>query len=519
MRANMNPTSMSTIYTDSTSNGSFDNLQERGSDSHNQFRNQSSQASFKHNFPKAGHEWTVDATYNKGRNENNNTITSDYFDLPGNTFNRTYVQQQFGSGNNENLIVQTDYSNPLTDKSKLELGARTSIRKVNSGTDYYFVDGNGFKVPITAQNIIYNSRDQIYAAYATYSSKVKNFGYQLGLRAESSKYEGELVNKAETFDIDFPISLFPSVFLSQKINDNSDLQLNYSRRINRPGFWQLFPFVDISDSLNISHGNPALKPEFTNSFELSYSKTFKNRDNFIASIYFKNTNNLITRFLQPEYVDAYKDTMLVSSYVNANKSYVSGLELTGRNKITKFWDLTSNFNLFTAKINLDNQPDPDQFVSYFIKINNSIKLPKNFSLQISGDYQSKIISSPGGNGGGFGGGGGRGGYGGGGMFGGGGMSASQGFIRPNYGVDAAIRFDFLKEKRASLSLNVNDIFRTRKYDAHTESSFFTQDAQRRRDAQVLRLNFNWRFGKFDANLFKRKNTKADSNVNMDMGNF
>jgi outer membrane receptor protein involved in Fe transport len=519
MRANMNPTSMSSIYTDSTSNGSFDNLQERGSDSHNQFRNQSSQASFKHNFPKAGHEWTVDATYNKGRNENNNTITSDYFDLPGNTFNRTYVQQQFGSGNNENLIVQTDYSNPLTDKSKLELGARTSIRKVNSGTDYYFVDGNGFKVPITAQNIIYNSRDQIYAAYATYSSKVKNFGYQLGLRAESSKYEGELVNKAETFDIDFPISLFPSVFLSQKINDNSDLQLNYSRRINRPGFWQLFPFVDISDSLNISHGNPALKPEFTNSFELSYSKTFKNRDNFIASIYFKNTNNLITRFLQPEYVDAYKDTMLVSSYVNANKSYVSGLELTGRNKITKFWDLTSNFNLFTAKINLDNQPDPDQFVSYFIKINNSIKLPKNFSLQISGDYQSKIISSPGGNGGGFGGGGGRGGYGGGGMFGGGGMSASQGFIRPNYGVDAAIRFDFLKEKRASLSLNVNDIFRTRKYDAHTESSFFTQDAQRRRDAQVLRLNFNWRFGKFDANLFKRKNTKADSNVNMDMGNF
>jgi outer membrane receptor protein involved in Fe transport len=282
----------------------------------------------------------------------------------------------------------------------------------------------------------------------------------------------------------------------------------------------LFPFVDISDSLNISHGNPALKPEFTNSFELSYSKTFKNRDNFIASIYFKNTNNLITRFLQPEYVDAYQDTMLVSSYVNANKSYVSGLELTSRNKITKFWDLTSNFNLFTAKINLDNQPDPDQFVSYFIKINNSIRLPKNFSLQISGDYQSKIISSPGGNGGGFGGGGSRGGYGGGmgGMFGGG-MSASQGYIRPNYGVDAAIRFDFLKEKRASLSLNVNDIFRTRKYDAHTASSFFIQDAQRRRDAQVLRLNFNWRFGKFDANLFKRKNTKADSNVNMDMGNF
>lgn len=517
MRANMKPNSMSSIYADTTSNGSYDNLQERETNSRNQFRNMSSQASFKHNFPKAGHEWTFDVTYNQGKNQNTNFITSNYFDLPAKVFNRTYLQQQSGRGNNDNLIVQTDYSNPLTDKSKLEFGARASIRQVNNATDYFFVDGNGFKIPIIAQNIIYNSNDRVYAAYGTYSSKIKNFGYQLGLRAESSKYEGVLMNKGETFNINFPISLFPSVFLSQKINDNNDLQLNYSRRINRPGFWQLFPFVDISDSLNISRGNAGLRPEFTNSVELSYSKTFKNRDNFITSLYFKNTNNLITRFLQPEYVQAYDSVMPVSSYINANRSYVTGLELTGRNKITKFWDLTSNFNLFTAKINLDNQqPNPDQFVSYFIKVSNSLRLPKNFSLQVSADYQSKIISSPGGNGGG--GSSGRGGGGGGGMFGGS-LSAAQGFIRPYYGLDAAIRFEFLKEKRASISLNMNDILRTRKYNAHTQSAFFIQDAWRRRDPQVLRLNFNWRFGKFDANLFKRKNTKAESNVNSDTGNF
>ena len=97
------------------------------------------------------------------------------------------------------------------------------------------------------------------------------------------------------------------------------------------------------------------------------------------------------------------------------------------------------------------------------------------------------------------------------------MSASQGFIRPNFGVDAAIRFDFLKENRASLSLNINDIFRTRLYKAYTESSFFIQDSERRRDPQVFRLNFNWRFGKFDASLFKRKDTKAENNINMDGG--
>ena len=126
-----------------------------------------------------------------------------------------------------------------------------------------------------------------------------------------------------------------------------------------------------------------------------------------------------------------------------------------------------------------------------------------------------MISSPGGTGGG----GGRGGFGGGGMFGGGGISAAQGYVRPMYGVDAGIRFEFLKEKRASINLNVNDIFRTRKYDAHSESQYFTQDSERIRDQQVFRLNFNWRFGKFDANLFKRKATKGGDNVNMENTNF
>ena len=514
MKANMDPNASSYIYTDSTSNGSYDDLQKRETNSDNHFRNTSSQVSFKHNFPKAGHEWTVDATYNKGKNENNALINSNYYNLPGEAFTHTYIQQQLGNANNENLILQTDYSNPLSDKSKFELGARASIRKTNSGTGIYAVD-NSFKVLDTLQSIEFDSKDEVYATYATYTNRFKKLGYQIGLRAESSVYEGN--NKGQKFNTDYPISLFPSLFLSQKLNDNTDLQLNYSRRINRPGFWQLFPFVDISDSLNISHGNPALKPEFTNSIELTYSKTFKNRDNFIASVYFKNTNNLITRYLQPEYVKAYDSVMPVSTYINANKSYVTGLELIGKNKITKFWDLTSNLNLFTSKIDLENQPDPDQFPSYFIKINNNIRLPKNFSLQVSGDYQSKIISSPGGNAGGRGGGG----YGGGmgGMFGGGALSAAQGYIRPNYGVDAAIRFEFLKDKKASISLNVNDIFKTRKYDSYTETAFFIQDSQRWRDAQMFRLNFNWRFGKFDANLFKRKDTKAEGNLNMDTGNF
>jgi len=487
-------TNMDTIVTE---------FQRRLSNSDFNFRNKGAQLSFKHNFPKSGHEWTADVTYNKSRNENNGLITTDYMNSDMQPFKSRYSQTQTGSGTNENVTLQTDYANPLSANAKIEFGARAQLRKTNNL--------NNILIAGKANTTLYNSTDNVYAAYTTFSNRIKNFGYQLGLRLESSDYEGNLPLKAQTFNIEFPISLFPSVFLSQKLGEFDDLQFNYSRRINRPNFFQLFPFVDYSDSLNISRGNPELQPEFTNSFELSYSKIFKNRDNFLASVYFKHTNNLITRLQTYEYDTIVKDDIFINTFENANSSYITGLELTSRNKITKFWDLTANANLFTSKIDLTNQPDPDQFVSYFFKLNNNIKLPKNFSLQLSGDYQSKIISSPGGGGrGGFGGGGGG--------FMGGPSSAAQGFIRPNYGVDAALRFEFMKNKVASLSLNVNDIFRTRLFDQYTETPYSIQNAQRRRDPQVFRLNFNYRFGKMDATLFKRKNTKSEGNVDMSGGN-
>lgn len=517
-RGNMRPTSERELSTLIKSTELFST---RNSEGKNLFKNYGAQTSYKHNFPKTGHELTADVTYNEGRNSNNSHINSNYFTMPGRQFINDSTEIQSGSNNNDNLIVQTDYVNPLNDNSKLELGGRTSIRNVKSLTSYYSLQDDGsLKVN---QYLNYNSRDQVYAAYANYSSRIKNFGYQLGLRVESSSYEGVLPDTKEEFNIDFPISLFPSVFLSEKLSDHDDLQFNYSRRINRPGFWQLFPFYDITDPLNVTRGNANLKPEFTHSFELSYSKTFKNRDNFLASFYFKNTTDLITRTQALEFVPALDSTQWVLSFTNANNSYVTGLELISRNKITRWWEVIANANLFTSKIDLKDQEDPDQFLSYNAELNNTFRLPKNFSIQLSGEYDSKRLvvaggsSNGGGGGGGFGGGGGGGrGFGGGG-FGGGGNTAAQGYIRPQFDVDAAIRFDFLKERAASIALSVNDLFKTRKFDSHSEADGFYQDILRIRDQQVFRLNFSWRFGKFDASLFKRKNTKAENEGGVDAG--
>ncbi|MBK5269409.1 MAG: TonB-dependent receptor family protein, partial [Bacteroidia bacterium] len=416
----------------------------------------------------------------------------------------------------KNFTFQSDFVNPLTDKSKMEMGIRAEFNNNTSTNAFYIIEPISGKLILQpASQVDYKSNDRVLAAYTTFSNKIKDFGYQLGLRAESSKYNGELTRTNENFNINYAISFFPSVFLSQKFKNDQELQLNYTRRINRPNFWQLTPFTDSSDFLNLSKGNPGLKPEFTNSMELSYQKIFKNRDNFLGSIYYKNTNDLITRYQELQTEPTTGKDQIINTYINASSSYVTGLELTMKNNITKWWELTNNFNLFTSKISIKDSsiPKQDQFASWFYKINNNIKLSKKLTFQLSGSYQSKTILPPGGSGGG-----GREGRG---SFSGFGQSSSaQGYVRPVYYVDAALRYTFLKENRGSLSVNMNDIFRTRVSDVHSESPYFIQDVLRRRDAQIVRVNFSWRFGKFDNSLFKRKNNRqeADPNGGIDMGN-
>ena len=301
--------------------------------------------------------------------------------------------------------------------------------------------------------------------------------------------------------------------MTYKLNDKSDLQVNYSRKINRPNFFQLIPNYDISDPVNISRGNPDLKPEFTNLAELSYQNQVGKKTSFLATVYFKNTNDLITSY---QYKEPALDSALITTYANANTSYNVGLELTTKTKFTKWWDFTINVNLYNSTLKagaLAGDADNSQF-SMFGKINNSFTLPKNFSIQLSGDYQAKTILPPSSRGGG----------GGGGMmmmFGGSQIGA-QGYIKPNYGVDIAIKKDFLKNKAASLTLQMNDVFRTKLYATHSESRFFVQDNDRRRDPQVLRLNFNYRFGKIDVSLFKKKSMKGEmdsmQNASQGMGN-
>jgi len=455
----------------------------------------------KHLFAKDKEEWTADISYFSGNATNSSLyVTNQYGDKAESVLLSKQLQRIQGSGNDQNIILQTDYTDPLTSKMILETGLRAAIQdRLNINNNYtYIPDSTAWLlIPSAASN--YKSASEVYAAYATLSSSIGNFTYKVGLRAESSKYHGTLLNSGQSFGNQYPISLFPSLFFSQKLGGDQELQLSYTRRVNRPNFSQLVPYTDSSNKLNITRGNPALVPEFTQSIELSWLKNFPGRNTLMGSVYYKYTDHLITNYIIADTDYSTGATTLINTFINANSSSSVGAELTTQNTLTKWWDLSANVNVYHSEINAGNESGISQLAlwSWFGKASTNFKLPSGFALQVSGMYQSKtnlpvntnsnqpgppsIMS----------------------------QNASQGYIRPFYAVDLGLKKTLLNNK-ITLMLSYNDIFKSRIQDQYSYSEYFVQDNRRIRNPQLLRFNFTYNFGKVDASLFHRKNNNMAS---------
>ena len=467
------------------------------------FLNKGTQASFKHLFAETGHELSADFNYNESNSDNNSTIKSIILN-----------QGTRGTGTNKNYTSNIDYERIFKNNVKFEAGVRMNNRdEFNDRNQYRIIGVQEVPIPSISNKLKYNER--ILAAYSNLGGKKDNLSYQLGFRVENRDYTVTVLSKQGeeplVKKIKLPISLFPSAFISYKLNDKNDVQFNYSKRINAPNPFQLQPFPDYSDPLNISVGNPKLDPQFTHSFEVAYNNVYKKGSNLLLTAYYKYSTDLITNYIYKGINPVTNDSAFFSSYINANTSKVYGLEISNKTTITKWWDINLSFNLFKSEIEatIPGQDVNNNITSWFSKMNNNFKLVKGLSLQFSGQYQAKTILPPGGNSGGGGGGRGGGGFGGGGGGFGGPQSTAQGYNLPNYEFDLAIRKDwtFKEGKTASLTLSVSDVFKTRVNQTYSESLYFTQNVTRIRDQQLFRLNFSYRFGKFDVNLLRRKSTK------------
>ena len=466
----------------------------RDTDGERQFTAYSGAVLFKHLFPKKGKFITADARISAFTFDNLTDFTT-AFDSGIST-----LERQEGGGASSFITFQTDYEEPVGSNGKVELGARAAFRIYDNSNSSLFFDeeeGSFVRVPTFADEYEFN--DDVLAAYATYSQDFDKWSYQFGLRAESSRYTGTLPESQQTFENDFPISLFPSAFVTRKINDKDNLQLSYSRRINRPNFFTLIPFTDFTDSLNLRRGNPDLTPEFTNSFELTYQNIFEKGDNILISAYYKSASDLITTYQFSEFDPGLQREVIIQTFENSNNSYAYGMEFTTRNTFAKIFTLVSNLNLYNARVDASNIQEGlvnDQF-TWFLKENLQVKIPKGFTLQINGQYQSRTAFDINSNTGRF-----RG-------FRRQSTNTAQGYTIPVWFVDVSIRKSIMKRK-GTITASMSDVFGTRQTGAFADTEFFIQETWRLRQPQVVRVNFFYRFGKADTSIFKRKNTNSGS---------
>jgi outer membrane receptor protein involved in Fe transport len=469
----------------------------RNSQQERNFRNAGGTVQFKHLFPKKGAEWTADFNYNRIRFKGGNDVVT-LFDNGAKS-----QEDQSAIGRSQYYTAQVDFVNPLSDKNKLEGGIRAAGRFNRNDNNNSRLDlSTNIWTPVVQLSDHYEFQDMVYAAYSQLSRQQGKWGIQGGLRAESSIYRGELTDRDSNFAIIYPISLFPSVFITRKLNESDNLQLAYTRRVNRPNFFQTMPFTDFTDSLNLRRGNPTLIPEFTNSIELTYQNIFTKGHNLLVSLYYKQATDLITTYQFNEFNQDLNKEVVVQSFANSEFAAATGLEITLKNKFFKWLDLTSNLNTYQSNVRATNVETGLKInqLSAFFKETVAIKLPKGFALQFNGEYRTRASFTPSNNNDPF--------------RGGPGMpppsqNSAQGYSRAQWYMDASIRKEMFKNK-ASLSLSMQDVFATRKAGAYTATDFFIQDSYRIMAPQTVRLNFMYRFGKMDTSLFSRKNNKVIS---------
>ncbi|MEO6838292.1 MAG: TonB-dependent receptor [Ginsengibacter sp.] len=459
----------------------LDSLSDRVTYNKNHFKFYNADLGFKHTFKKSGHNLTADFNLQTFTNGGNGNFQTNFFDKQGNPLPDAATQTNYSSGKSSYFTGQVDYVNPLTDKSKLEAGLKTTLRNYNSTYNVYDLDSTGYNFNNYLSSD-YTFNENIYAAYVQFSSQFNKLSYQLGLRGEDYVYDGAIPSKSLSFKpVNDKPGLYPSAYFTYKLTDNDQLQLNYSRRVDRPDFWDRIPYINFADPQNLTEGNPDLKPQYTNSFEFSYNKLFGNSSNFMATIYLKNTIDEITDYTEP--FNNSRDT-LISYSINANTNNSYGTEFTLYTPLTKWWNITANMNLYQTNIsaNVKSTSFSNSKFSWFAKLNSDMKLPSHFSIQIDGNYNSPIATP-------------------------------QGTVKEFGFVDLGIKKDFLKKKNASVNLSLTDVFNTREREtSYAIPDVFTQNSIEKRSSRFLRLNFTYNFGKQNLQLFRKKENKSQQST-------
>ena len=449
----------------------------RVSNGNSHFNNITGELAWKRTYPKKGKELSASVQFNYSDNANMGYYETNDYLRDGVALVQPQLKQTIGMGHSDQYIIQMDYTNPITDSAKIEFGVRSFIKNTLSlfeaDTFEYSNAQYMLDAPLTSN---YSINSMVNAAYFIYAGRYKGWGYQAGVRFEDSYLKGVTTpNETQAFSYQYPSgsgdllkAFFPSLYLTKKLGEDEELQFNFSRKIHRPDFREILPYTTFVNDRSYQRGNPGLKPEFLNLAEINYNKLL-GEHSLIVGLYVRHTDQAITSLSNPLDSNA---NILLTTYVNGASKTVYGVDNTLKLQLGKGVEWMTSMNLFDTDIATDSLRNHGWSIN--LKTNFNIKLPKGFTAQVSGSYESRRISL-------------------------------QGYSLPLAFADLSFKKEF--SKNVSMTLSVNDLFNSRRHESILNTAYYYQDVMRRREVRYLKVGFQMRFGKTDVSIFRRKKVK------------
>lgn len=400
------------------------------------------------------HKWTVDLRIQDSDDRENSDIEQINSTNTGNEYQKVSNQED-----QQSFLFQTDYVRPFSKTRGMEFGARYNYRNIINNYEVSQKNEFGVFEDLDLYTNNFNYVENIAAAYAIYNDKIGDkITYQLGLRGEYTGLETELVKENISNPREY-LNLFPSVFFTWKMDERSDLQWSYSRRISRPNFRSLLPFFSFSDNRNFFSGNPNLNPEFTDSYEIGHLR-YIGTATLYGGVYYRHRTGVTER------IRTVSDSGFTEIFpINLAVQDAYGIELTYSQPIYKWWKLNANANIYQA-----NNKGEYEGVDYGSEnFSARGRVMSRFTFWKSDLQMSFNFRAP--------------------------RTTAQGRTEGIYSADLGWSKDILKGD-GTLTFNVRDIFNSRRRRSFSSGDNFTTESE-----------FQWRARQFTVTMIYRLNQK------------
>ncbi|MEP6737568.1 MAG: outer membrane beta-barrel protein, partial [Chryseolinea sp.] len=449
---------------------------------HNEYTNTTGELDWKHRFSRKGQELHFVSSITHNRVSNAGDWLTTAYDINGDdsTSQQGYPIQNRIDGRiiGNQTLVQLDYVHPISESVKWEFGVRsfTYIRDQK-----YLFSIVQAEEKTLLQNYSQDARitETVNAAYAMYSKQFTNkLGMQAGMRFEQSSLHGASRFDGATFGYNYPSrsgqnifqSLFPSLAFNKVVNESSEWNFSLSRKVGRPNFRHMFVGIQANDRQNITIGNPAVRPEFVNTAEFNYSKTWttanENSLQWLPTAYYIYEDHTIKPLVSPLATDS---TILVTTFQNVKADIRYGID----NTVTySAGPLSLLVNLNAYKVILQSVDYVNKMIGYNAKVNLTYKFPAGISAQASAQRRSK---NPG----------------------------LQGYQNAVSGMDFALRKSFMQNK-GSITFSINDVFNSRRFVSVYEQPGIYQVSMNRREIRYFKLSIQLPLGKLTGGKAKER---------------